>query len=192
MYKFLTSIFLISVTFQACKDDSTPPLNTINQETQDFTVFNKNSWWVYMNTRTNELDTWKVQGNSQSIVPPSEMNEGFERIILDIQTIHHDSFQFIITSQTAKFLTKKHFGLAQDCYFENTFGFAGACDNNKIRLLSRDSINNICVRKLFDIYPEPCTTKFPLYIQWGKNKGITKMSYSNMDTLILIDSKLTQ
>jgi hypothetical protein len=175
-----------------CKKDK-PETRYVDQETKDFAVFKPGSWWLYQNKKTNERDTWKLVSKKESIAMADETTPyNFEQISLIIQTKLNDSFEYLIEERSVMFITNKYFGLFQPAYFENGSNQIGSCDNNYIKVIRRDSFKNQCINREFGLYPGPCTTKFPIYTKWERNKGLTKLAYYNGDTLTLVGQKIEQ
>ncbi len=180
--------------FISCKEDkSETETKYVDQETKDFVAFKPGSWWVYQNSQTNEIDTWKLISRNESIANADEANIfNTEKIHLTIYTILNDTFQYTMENFGANFRTSKYFGLVQPAYFENGTDKIGSCDNNYIKIIKRDSFNGQCIRREFGLYPEPCTTKFPIYTKWERFKGLIKFAYKNGDTFNIINHKVEQ
>ncbi|MDP2175641.1 MAG: hypothetical protein Q8K70_06980 [Bacteroidota bacterium] len=185
----LSYIFLMIIT-QSCDKKTEPPKAYIAQETKDFCVFQKGTWWEYENTRTNLLDTWKVINLTFNFFNDEKIgNVNYETFGMEITSKYNDTFKFGGFKFGYGFSTSKYFGIGQIAYFETE---KVGCDNNNLELIKSYSINKICVKKEFKMLPFPCTTFFPYYTKWERHKGITEMAYYNGDTLRLKSSNIIQ
>jgi hypothetical protein len=190
LFSFITLFFT-----QSCDKKTEPPTAYIAQETKDFCVFQKGTWWEYENTRTNLLDTWKVVEvlNRFEVIENTKGKVTYwaEDIKLNLTSIYRDTFSFSMGGGVY-FSTNKHLGLNQLSYYENGLDSMSICDNLKIKTITRDSIDGKCVLRAFKYITYPCTPFFPYYTKWERHKGITEMAYYNGDTLRLKSSNIIQ
>lgn len=178
--------------FQFCKHPETK-IHEIDKETKEWVVFQPGTWWLYKNLRTLESDTWKVVSHTESVILADEVNaSNFKVLKIHIQTRFRDTFYIYVNSGSATFVTSKHFGLSQLCFFNSSSLSLGACDNNKLNLTHSDTTDNVCTSKVFDMSPLPCTSYFPSYYFWERKIGIKQMIYFNGDTLKLVDQNIIQ
>lgn len=49
----------------------------------------------------------------------------------------------------------------------------------------KDSANNVCIKKKYQMLPFPCDGLFPSKVEWERKIGITNMTYPNGDSLVL-------
>jgi hypothetical protein len=192
LFSFITLLFT-----QSCDKKTEPRTAFIAQETKDFCVFQKGTWWEYENTRTNLLDTWKVVEVLNRFAQQTDGSKNekvvylFEDIRIKITSIYRDTFSFDVGGGV-RFRTNKYFGLHQLSYYENGLDSMSICDNLKIKTITRDSIDGKCILRAFKYITYPCTTFFPYHTKWERHKGITEMAYYNGDTFRLKSSNILQ
>ena len=189
---FLFLLSLIFSLFQGCKDKSHPPTIYITPETKDFCSFKPGTWWVYRNTQSNALDTWKVYKYEESVALGGRHRaENYEFNNLYISTNLHDTFELYIENGSLDFFTRDFFGILQPAYFENGTDKGGGCDNNYIKLMRRDTIGGI-VHKEFQLFPSPCTNYFPNHTRWKRYTGLIEFSHLKGVTFKIVSSKIIQ
>jgi len=190
-YTQITLAILIISQF-GCKDKYQAPTSWVGQETIDFTLFKKNSWWLYKNVNNNFQDTWKIieVNEKMLLASPKSQPANIQTYELKIATSYNDTFFYRIQNGSLYFYTKKNSGEVQEAYFDNGLKSLSVCDNNKLINVKSDSMSGIVVRKEFEMLPFPCTNIFPRQFVWERKIGLTKFSYQNGDTLILIDYNL--
>lgn len=132
--------FAIATTQYSCTEDySNRETIYINQETKDFINFKPGTWWLYKNLRNNNTDTWKISNSINRIIRAGKTNpNNMENIILNVNTVRNDTFNFDFENTEIKLITNKFNGLDQICYYNNNnINKYGACDNNYFGYLAQ-------------------------------------------------------
>ena len=187
-FLFFTTFVILLNSSSCIKDKSKDPITYISQETKDFCIFKSGTWWEYVNTNTNQIDTWKIVNSTiTSYINKKHSNTEFEFISLKFTTILHDTFTFNIhNASMGLFFTPKYGGIQSIIYYdEYLIKNDAVCDNNSFKLYKKDSVNNLCIKKKFKMLPFPCNGLFPSKVEWERKIGITNMTYPNGDSLVL-------
>lgn len=189
-------IFLITLLLSNCKEDfSNRTTDYVDQETKDFVLYQPGTWWEYLNTSTNEIDTWKVIAIQYDITRANEFNpNNVEEYLVRIKSTKFNDFDFYISMSAMILVSKKTLGLSQDAFFNPALGVKKnqTCDNNYLDLKSSDTLNSKFIKCSFEVNPSPCTDFFPKYYEWKRHIGLEKMICLNGDTLILSSSFIKQ
>lgn len=190
----IVSCFVLVVLLSTCKHVNSYPITYVQQETKDFTFFQPGTWWEYKNLKTNELDTWRVLEVSEVIAGDEETSNGkYQTLSIQLNSYYYNSFKMTINDNFCSISTvKNNTALVQHCFFKSISNELDACDNNYIKLINTDSLNNVLTGMEFEVYPSPCTNIFPKHFWWKRHIGLEKMISPSGDTLTLVSYNIKQ
>lgn len=179
---------LLILTFNNCKDKI--EVRRVGQETKDFCVYNAGSWWVYQNSRTNEIDTWRILSSDRKEIIQKKNEVSYELFIMFLKTDIATHFELNVEPNYSIIFIGNPINQLQPVYFEGSKEDYIGCGNNLLHLIRTDSLDGICVVKEFKYNNIPCVGILPIQYTWKRKFGIQQMIYANNDTLKLIDFKI--